>query len=140
MKVILITGLTALAFPAAGQTDAATYRDCEHTTLVSRELANAHSDAILTGRVQSDTTANAFNGLVIDQASGRKISGANIMFTQGTYIFLATTNSKGEFHLMRNEFRGKWDIRIQHPDYACLELAAVEMGGGMDATLKLHRK
>lgn len=136
---LLTAGLLLAAFSSRGQVPAV-YRDCATARLTEPQLVNAHSEAIVTRRMVFDTTANSFEGVVVDQASGKKIAGANLMFTQGTYIFLATTDRKGAFRLMRQEFTGRWELKIQHPDYACLLVPDIAMGGGISALLKLHRK
>lgn len=112
--------------------------NCETTFFHFDNSQNDTSKFILENSFVYDTTANSIGGLLIDRVIKNPISGAIISLQQGAHIFRDTTDNKGTFEIMKNDFSGSWEMTIISDKYRCLQVKDVNMGGGKYVTLKLQ--
>lgn len=86
-----------------------------------------------------DTTANVFRCRVVDSLTKAPVSEVKLQFIQGNQKIEFYTDSTGEAGVFRDNFRGLWELNIEHDQYKCLKIIDIKIGGGVWADIQMKR-
>jgi hypothetical protein len=110
---------------------------CDKTDFHDNNNLNDSGKVIFENRVVFDTTANELSGHLIDSVTGKPIAKAWVLITKDSKEYIDSTNDKGEFTFFKDGFSGRWQMIIKDGTHRCLQINNIDIGGGLDITVKL---